>query len=160
MPIDANKQVDSTTHGDSVPAAADDASSTGAPKARIVLVNRCYWPDQEATGQLLTDLAEGLANEFDVHVLCGQPNSPSTQSFLRRGIESHGGVTVHRVGHTRFAKRVPAGRIGNLVSFAWAARRYLRKRKLTADVFVAETDPFLLPSVVVPHAVAQHARSV
>ena len=30
-------------------------------KARIIFVNRVYWPSQAATAQLLTDLAEGLA---------------------------------------------------------------------------------------------------
>ena len=139
---------------------AEPSVSAGRSKRRIVFVNRCYWPDQEATGQLLTDLAEGLSVEFDVHVLCGQPNSPSTKDFRKLGVERHNGVTVHRVGHTRFAKRMPAGRIGNLLSFAWAARRYLRRQRLEADVFVAETDPFLLPAVVVPYATANHVRSV
>ena len=35
-------------------------------KPRILFLNRSYWPDAEATGQLLTDLTEDLADRFDV----------------------------------------------------------------------------------------------
>ena len=28
---------------------------------RVIFVNRFYWPEEPATAQLLTDLAEGLA---------------------------------------------------------------------------------------------------
>jgi glycosyltransferase involved in cell wall biosynthesis len=121
-------------------------------KPRIVFLNRCYWPDTEATGQLLSDLCENLVDEFDVHVVCGQPNSPSTDEFLRRGIEERAGVTIHRLEHTRFRKRIPAGRLLNLISFSHAAGHYLRRSRLAADIVVSETDPFLLPLVAVTYA--------
>ena len=31
------------------------------PQPRVIFVNRFYWPEQPATAQLLTDLAESLA---------------------------------------------------------------------------------------------------
>lgn len=137
---------------DEVCAASTHLLEAPLSRPRIFFLNRCYWPDSEATGQLLSDLCQQLADRFDVHVICGQPNSPTTDDFLRRGIERRGGVTIHRLTHTRFAKRVPAGRLLNLLSFSSSADRYLRRlcRENPAgipDVIVAETDPFLLPAV-------------
>lgn len=122
------------------------------PRPRIFFLNRCYWPDSEATGQLLSDLCEQLAGQFDVHVVCGQPNVPTTDDFVRCGIDHRSGVTIHRLSHTQFAKRVPAGRLLNLLSFAHATDRYLHRFYIenpskVPDVIVAETDPFLLPAV-------------
>ena len=54
------------------------------PKPRILFVNRSYWPDAEATGQLLSDLCESLTDRFEVSVLCGQPNSNPTQAVYER----------------------------------------------------------------------------
>ena len=96
---------------------------------------------------MLTDLCENLAEKFDVHVVCGQPNSPSTNSFVPVGTQQRNSVTIHRLKHTAFAKRVPAGRLVNLLSFTRAAERYLRQCSLEPDVVICETDPFLLPMV-------------
>lgn len=96
-----------------------------------------------------------------MHVLCGQPNSPKPGvEFLKSGVEVRDGVTIHRVTHTSFAKRVPAGRIVNLLSFANAASRYLSRSSLSPDVFVTETDPFLLPAVASKHASRTGAKLV
>lgn len=124
-------------------------------KPKLVFLNRCYWPDSEATGQLLTDLCESLATDFDVHVVCGQPNSPTTDRYIERGVELKNGVTIHRLAHTRFAKRIPAGRSMNLISFSNSCNNYLRRSRLPADILICETDPFLLPIVA-----ARHSRRV
>lgn len=126
------------------------------PRRRIVFLNRSYWPDIEATGQLLTDLCRGLSSRFDVHVICGQPNSPEPNStFLQVGAEERDGVTIHRLAHRQFQKKNPFGRILNLLSFYFSARRYLKANDLGADVVISETDPFLLPI-----AGAEYARRV
>lgn len=117
----------------------------------LLFLNRCYWPDSEATGQLLTDLCESLASSYDVHVVCGQPNSP-TEAYQSVGVEPRNGVTIHRLAHTRFSKRVPAGRAMNLVSFSRAASSYLRRARLLPEIVISETDPFLLPLVAAAHA--------
>lgn len=137
-------------------ATAVPSSSSVQTRPRLVFVNRSYWPDQEATGQLLTDLCTFLSANYDVHVICGQPNSTSASGeFLQSGCEVHAGVTIHRLKHSTFPKRWPAGRLLNLCSFTHAVQRYLRRSKLSADVFICETDPFLLPPVL-----TRHARSV
>ena len=113
---------------------------------RVLFINRSYWPDAEATGQLLTELCEGLADQFEVEVLCGQPNAnPRNEAFKRRGYETKNGVGIHRIGHLDFDKhRGLIHRAANLISFLLVAllKSVLVKRP---DVIVVETDPFLLP---------------
>jgi len=119
---------------------------------KLLFLNRSYWPDSEATGQLLTDLCEHLAKSFDVHVVCGQPNSASDTDYLTSGIQCRNGVTIHRLKHTQFVKRVPAGRLLNLVSFTRGTQRYLKKCDLQPDIVVCETDPFMLPVVAAKYS--------
>lgn len=127
----------------------------------IVFVNRSYWPDHEATGQLLTDLCTFLVDQFDVHVICGQPNSSdAVADFTRSGCQVHQGVTIHRLEHLTFPKRWPAGRLLNLMSFTRATRKYLKQCSVDAEIFVCETDPFLLPPVVAAHSTRNASRFV
>jgi hypothetical protein len=37
---------------------------TASPCPSVLLMNRSYWPDAEATGQLLTELCEDLTASF------------------------------------------------------------------------------------------------
>lgn len=122
-------------------------------KPRVTFLNRSYWPDVEATGQLLTDLAEGLTDEFHVRVVAGQPNRVLDQvHYLRKGVESRNGVEVERLTHLAFPKKVPAGRIANLLSFTRQASRALRRSIQNPAILVSETDPFLLPLVAASYA--------
>ena len=124
---------------------AQGSQNPGTPsRARVLFLNRSYWPDAEATGQLLTELCEDLASLLDVTVIAGQPNdNPSGTEYRRRGTEVRNGVCIRRVRHTRFAKRSLIGRIINYVTFLcgafWAA--LIAKRP---DLVVVETDPPLL----------------
>ena len=52
-----------------------DFSRTSHLAPRVYFFNRSYWPDAEATGQLLTELCEDLAPDFDVTVVAGLPNT-------------------------------------------------------------------------------------
>lgn len=119
--------------------------NSGKPsRARVLFLNRSYWPDAEATGQLLTELCEDLVSSVDVTVIAGQPNdNPSGTAYRRRGTEIRNGVCIRRVRHTRFAKRFLVGRIINYLTFLcgafWAA--LIAKRP---DLVVVETDPPLL----------------
>jgi glycosyltransferase involved in cell wall biosynthesis len=113
-------------------------------RPRVLFVNRSYWPDAEATGQLLTELCRDLASWYDVHVIAGQPNlNPEQLPFRRRGSEVRDGVVIHRVWHTQFSKATFLGRLSNYLTFlatalvaAWRAPR--------AEAIVVETDPPLL----------------
>src|SRR3954467_4332733 len=94
-------------------------NSRAVPKRPFVLfLNRSYWPDAEATGQLLTELCEDLADRFDVEGIAGQPNqNPEGGDYQRAGVEGRGGVSIPRVRHTQFSKRTLVGRAINFLTF-------------------------------------------
>ena len=118
--------------------------TSDSSKPRIVFVNRSYWPDVEATGQLLTQLCEGLADEFQVEVVAGLPNSLSADAPADWKSQTvHNGVRIHRLRHLQLPKRRMILRIANYLSFQWSVRRML-KRLGRPDVLVFETDPFTL----------------
>jgi glycosyltransferase involved in cell wall biosynthesis len=109
-----------------------------------LFLNRSYWPDLEATGQLLTELCEGLATRFQVTVLAGQPNvNPDSAEYRVSGRQTRHGVEICRVWHTRFSKRTLWGRSLNLSSYLLAATLWSLFMP-RPDVVVTETDPPLL----------------
>lgn len=112
----------------------------------IVFFNRSYFPDQTATGQLLTDLCEDLVavHGCRVTVVAGPPLLPSSpmQPSGRRLVDEqeHHGVRILRASGTRFDKRRFAGRATNYMTyFGSACLAGLRLER--ADVIVALTDP-------------------
>jgi glycosyltransferase involved in cell wall biosynthesis len=109
----------------------------------LVFLNRCYWPDVEATGQLLTELCSDLARRHQVTVIAGQPNFVDVAGRLLIEREVHDGVNIIRVRNSRFSKKSLAGRIlglsGYLLLAAWSA--FAQRRP---DVIVTETDPPVL----------------
>jgi hypothetical protein len=61
--------------------------------SRLLIINQYYWPGVEATANLLTDLAEDLATEFDVAVLTGELHGH--EDLPRR--DQRNGVQIVRV---------------------------------------------------------------
>jgi len=114
----------------------------------VLFLNRSYWPDVEATGQLLTALCEKLSGPWDVRVLAGQPNAVSASSNQEmddwKSQSVRHGVQIHRVPHLTLPKRRMIFKALNYSSFLRASRRVLRTID-APDVVVFETDPFLLP---------------
>jgi colanic acid biosynthesis glycosyl transferase WcaI len=112
----------------------------------IAFFNRSYYPDQAATGQLLTDLCEDLVKDhgYRVSVVTGRPLHPlpGTETSQRRLVarEERNGVAIIRAQGTRFDKRRFVGRATNYMTYfgtaCWAGLRLDRP-----DVVVAMTDP-------------------
>ena len=110
--------------------------------SKILFVNRSFWPDTDVTGVLLSELAEDLAVDHEVTVVCGPANTSAFQIWplLRR--ECHGAVKIVRTFGARLSKRNIALRFANLgIYFALASIAAVRER---ADVIIMETDPPLL----------------
>jgi colanic acid biosynthesis glycosyl transferase WcaI len=84
---------------------------------RIWLVSELYFPEETSTGYYITRIAEGLADRFDVHVLCGQP------TYFKRGVraarsETHNGVSIRRCAGTTLDKNVIAYRLLNIITLS------------------------------------------
>lgn len=106
--------------------------------SRIVFVNRFYWPEEPATGQLLTDLAEELAQRGCTVIVLTSGTAELASD------EVHAGVVIRRL---RSPRRSTEGAIGKLFTWlcftlgaTWALRTILR----SGDTLVLLTDPPLL----------------
>jgi glycosyltransferase involved in cell wall biosynthesis len=123
---------------------ARQAERRSAQLPSVLFINRSYWPDCEATGQLLTELCEDLGQSMPVSVLAGQPNhNLNHEHYVGKGVERRNDVSIYRSRHTRFKKTSFFGRALNMLTFlASAAWRSLTIPR--HDVVVVETDPFLL----------------
>lgn len=136
---------------------------------RVTFINRCYWPDSQATGQLLTELCEYLSPRWDVTALAGQPNWVNNElDFVRSGVQVRNDVAIHRLMHQRLVNGERFARIRNYISFAMAVRKWGQKTRLdnvgrkqiSQETIVCETDPFLLPLIVEKIARRRNARLV
>jgi len=107
----------------------------------VLFFNRSYYPDQTATGQLLTTLCEALVAEHGCRVTVVAGPIAASVSGLPRGREhEHRGVRIIRASGTRVDKRRFVGRAANyLTYFVSACLAGLRVPR--PDVVVAMTDP-------------------
>jgi glycosyltransferase involved in cell wall biosynthesis len=117
-------------------------------KSLVWVVSELYYPEESATGYLLTRIAEGLAKQYQVRVLCGQPN------YLSRGVrapvtEVRNGVDIRRCPSTTWNKDILLFRLFNLVTISfsifWEGVCNFRRR----DVVLVVTNPPSLPFITV-----------
>jgi len=114
------------------------------------VLNQYYWPGVEATGQLLTDLCEALAEDCDVTVITGAlPKAPGGGKGARNG------VRIIRVRSTAFDRRRLALRGLNYVTFVSLALG-AGVRLPRPDAVVCMTDPPFLGTFA--YAVARRFR--
>lgn len=114
----------------------DDLSA----RSRVIFLNRFYWPEEPATAQLLTDLAEGLAkNGARVTVI----TSHSGRRDLPR-LEVHRGVEIKRVRGTRWAASGGMGKAADFLTFYVGAMWKLFFTAASGDAVISLTDPPLI----------------
>ena len=115
----------------------------------VCFFNRSYWPDQAATGQLLTELAQDLVHRHDwnVSVVAGRALHASHDHAGRKrrlvDIETHDGVRILRANGTAFDRRRFAGRAANYLTY-FASALAAATRIGPQDVVVSLTDPPIL----------------
>ncbi len=110
------------------------------PLGRIVFVNRFYWPDEPATAQLLTDLAEALAARgWAVHVVASHPGTAAVPLE-----ETRHGVAIHRIACRRLNHPGLLARARDFLAFSLSARRAVARLLQAGDTLVMMTDPPLL----------------
>ena len=127
---------------------------------RVIFVNRFFYPDHSATGQLLSDLAFELASRgVSVHVVsCRFAYEDPSCRFARRQLSS--GVDIHRVWTTKFGRASSFGRAIDYSTFYIAAFIRLYHLLQKGDVVVAKTDPPLVSVVCALVAWYKGARLV
>src|SRR5258708_20806618 len=98
----------------------------GRPGVNVCFFNRSYWPDQAATGQLLTELAEDLVARHgcEVTVVAGRALHAAADDRRRRAAverETRHGGTILRANGTRFRPAPFAGRVANYLTYFTSA---------------------------------------
>jgi colanic acid biosynthesis glycosyl transferase WcaI len=135
-------------------------SSTRARAARVVFVNRYFFPDLSATSQMLSDLAFRLAQQgIEVHVVC----SDRLYDEPGRGLpaeETIRGVHVHRARTTNFDRGPLLGRAVDYASFYVTATTKLFALLRRGDTVVSKTDPPLISIAAAAIAKVRGARLV
>ncbi len=91
------------------------ADTKHTPSQRVWVISEVYYPDDNPTGYFLTGIAEGLAQEFDVRVLCTQP-SYTVRGETAPWRELHNDVSIQRVWSTTFDKNILPLRVVNLLT--------------------------------------------
>src|SRR2546426_662852 len=119
------------------------AWSREAEPVRLFFINRFFHPDQSATAQMLTDLAEGLAVPGTaVTVLTGRLGYLGGETAVPCE-EQYKGVTVRRVWSTRFGRQSALGRLFDYLSF-YLASVWAAAQTKDVDCVVVLSDPPIL----------------
>lgn len=121
-------------------------SEKNKTKKTLWVVTELYYPEETSTGYYLTRIAEGLADDFEVKVLCGQPN------YSARGIrapkkEIHKNVEIVRAFGTTLDKNIILFRLVNMltlgISIFFKALIYFKKGEQVLVVTTPPTLPFI-----------------
>jgi glycosyltransferase involved in cell wall biosynthesis len=106
-----------------------------APRPRILVLNQYYWPGVEATAQLLSQLCEALAEDYDVTVVTGGLHGHELPAE-----EVRHGVRIVRVRSTTYDRAQLHLRAANYASYlAETVMHALRGDR--PDLVLCMTDP-------------------
>ena len=122
------------------------SGETKAPR-RLWVVSELYYPEETSTGYYLTRIAEGLANDFDVKVICGQPTY-SARGTLAPKHEVHKGVEIFRAAGTTLDKNVIPFRLLNMVTLGLSVFFKALAKFRRGDRVLVVTTPPSMPFVV------------
>lgn len=128
-------------------------------KPRLWVLSELYYPEQTSTGYFLTKIAEGLATDFDVRAVCGQPTY-SEHGIRAPSFELRNGVSIHRMRATSFNKDNVMLRLVNAVTMTLAAAWFLLKRLRAGDQLLVVTNPPTLPPIAIYIAKLRACRSL
>lgn len=112
----------------------------------VTILSEYYHPEEASTAQLITELATGLTESFEVDVVTALPYyHEADRSSASPRHENHQGVDVHRIRGTRFDKdRLPL-RVINWISFTVLSTLELVVNHRDDDVRLVLSNPPVLP---------------
>ncbi|HEX5448838.1 MAG TPA: glycosyltransferase family 4 protein [Gaiellaceae bacterium] len=105
-----------------------------AARPRLLVLNQYYWPGVEATANLLTQLAEALADEYDVTVITGAVKDDLPAREVRNG------VTIVRTQSTVYDRAQLSRRALNYLTYVLGMFRHAFAEP-RPDVVLCMTDP-------------------
>lgn len=90
-------------------------------KKKLLIYAHYFYPDVASTGQILTELCEGMTDTFDITVICVVPSYSGTidEKYKTKRIykEEYNGIKIIRVRVPEFQKSNKISRIKNLLAY-------------------------------------------
>ncbi len=128
-------------------------------KQRLWIICELYFPEVNATGHYVTQIGTGLAVDFDVNVICAQPN------YLSKGLrapsrDSHMGVSIYRVWSTTLNKDVLIFRLVNMTTVGASMFLKCLRHFRRGDKVLVVTAPPSLPYSTALAALAKRSSYV
>ena len=116
-------------------------------KKNLLIYAHYYAPDYASTGQIVTELAEGMLDKFNITVICVVPSYTGkiedkykTQKYYKENIN---GVNVIRVRVPEFTKASKKSRIKNIIAYFFRAMHATRKAGKQDYIFSISQPPIL-----------------
>lgn len=132
----------------------DDSKSGQASRCRICFVNRFYAPDSSATSQILTDVAEWLADRsYRVTVFTSRFSYDGEHEYPK--LEHLNGVTIRRVWSTGLGRDSTLRRSIDYLTFYASISINMLFGIMRGDIIIAKTDP---PILSIPLGVVARIR--
>lgn len=133
-------------------------------KKKILVYAHYFYPDVASTGQILTELCEGLEEDFEIVVICVVPSYSGTVNDKykdkRLYLESHGNIKVLRVRVCDFDKTNKISRIKNILGYFFNAIFATFKIKDVDIVYSISQPPILGGTLGVIGKVLKRAKYV
>ena len=116
-------------------------------KKKLLIYAHYFYPDVASTGQILTELSEGMSDTFDITVICVVPSYSGTvdEKYKTQRIykEEHKGIKVIRVRVPEFQKSNKISRIKNLVAYFFNSLIATMKIEKQDYIFTISQPPIL-----------------
>lgn len=122
---------------------------------KLLIVTELFYPEENATGYLLTHIANTLTSKFEVHVICG-PASYGKEDVLSgdraKAVDLNPSIKLHRFEAGAYNKDSIISRLRHQIKLSYGLRKLLKKNLLPGDKVVMVTNPapllLLLPKIV------------
>lgn len=116
-------------------------------KKKLLIYAHYYYPDVASTGQILTELAEGLCDSFDITVICTVPSYTGiiSEDYKKNKYyeENINGIKVVRVLVPEFSKSKKISRIKNILTYYFRAK-HITKKLGNFDIVYSISQPPIL----------------
>jgi len=126
-------------------------------KPVLWVITELYYPENNQTGYYMTGIAEGLSDDFEVKVICGQPNY-AAKGTLAPKKEFHEGVEIFRVWGTTLDKNVIVFRLLNMLTLGASIFLKSLVKIKKGQLIVVVSAPPSLPFITAIAAKIRRAR--
>ena len=126
-------------------------------KPVLWVITELYYPENNQTGYYMTGIAEGLSDDFEVKVICGQPNYAAKGIFAPKK-EFHEGVEIFRVWGTTLDKNVILFRLLNMLTLGASIFSKSLVKIKKGQLIVVVSAPPSLPFITALAAKIRRAR--